>query len=333
MIKLKQLFILTFLVLVFKSAVAQKMQMVFYIKDGDKITFSKESADFVRIIEVPDSGINYTYSETYKDGNLKAKGMVSKFAPILVYEGQLTRFYENGNKQSIETYVGGELLGIAAYFLENGKLKQTFEYIKVETSSKKSSDRKRTADFVIDKKLIYMVNTLGQATVKGGNGHSVDVFEKNEPESIEEGDYKDGYKQGIWTAKSPKSNFWYKEEYDQGKLLSGESSNDGISYTYTEAFIRPECKGGMEEFYKYLRRSIRYPEDALRSGKQGKVYLKFIVEKDGTITNIEVTKSVFPSLDAEARRMIKGSPKWNSGYSHGVPVSCPLNLPISFSLN
>lgn len=81
MIKLKQLFILTFLVLVFKSAVAQKMQMVFYIKDGDKITFSKESADFVRIIEVPDSGINYTYSETYKDGNLKAKGMVSKFAP------------------------------------------------------------------------------------------------------------------------------------------------------------------------------------------------------------------------------------------------------------
>ena len=71
----------------------------------------------------------------------------------------------------------------------------------------------------------------------------------------------------------------------------------------------------------------------MQSRTQDKVYVKFVVEKDGTITNIEVTKSVFPSLDAEARRVIERSPKWNPAYSHGVPVSAPLNVPIAFNIS
>ncbi len=71
----------------------------------------------------------------------------------------------------------------------------------------------------------------------------------------------------------------------------------------------PEFPGGMEALFKYMAENMKYPEDAKKQLVEGRVLVQFIVETDGSVSNTEVLKRVFPSLDAEAVRVISGMPK------------------------
>jgi protein TonB len=88
----------------------------------------------------------------------------------------------------------------------------------------------------------------------------------------------------------------------------------------------------MQSLYSYLKWAIKYPKDAWKNNIQGKVYLTFTVEKDGSIANVEVKRSLYPSLDNEAMRVIRQAPKWIPGRQNGFPVKVKYNIPISFSL-
>ena len=72
----------------------------------------------------------------------------------------------------------------------------------------------------------------------------------------------------------------------------------------------PEFPGGMEALFKYMAENMKYPEDAKKQQVEGRVLVQFIVETDGSVSNTEVLMRVFPSLDAEAVRVISGMPKW-----------------------
>jgi len=94
----------------------------------------------------------------------------------------------------------------------------------------------------------------------------------------------------------------------------------------------PSFPGGPTNLMRYLATHIHYPKEAKRKKQQGKVYIHFIVEKDGRITHIHVVKGASPSLDAEAVRVIKEMPRWNPGYQKGKPVRVGFNLPVKFKL-
>ena len=95
----------------------------------------------------------------------------------------------------------------------------------------------------------------------------------------------------------------------------------------------PEYPGGMEAFMKFLAENIRYPEAASKAGVQGRVLVNFIVEKDGTISNIHVIQKVNDYLDAEAVRVVGAMPKWTPGMHDGKAVRVKYAVPISFRLN
>lgn len=95
----------------------------------------------------------------------------------------------------------------------------------------------------------------------------------------------------------------------------------------------PEFKGGQAALMAYLSKNVRYPAEALKNGIQGRVVTKFVVEVDGSITNVEVARSINPYLDKEAIRVVKSMPKWNPGKSNGKPVRTRFVLPVSFRLN
>jgi protein TonB len=94
----------------------------------------------------------------------------------------------------------------------------------------------------------------------------------------------------------------------------------------------PEFPGGPAEMNRYLARNIRYPLIAQENGIQGRVYCQFVVNTDGSIVDIKVTRGVEASLDAEAIRVIKSMPKWTPGRQGGKAVRCRFNLPIRFKL-
>ena len=122
--------------------------------------------------------------------------------------------------------------------------------------------------------------------------------------------------------------------YQDGKPITKEAF---FTLRYPRVFgaveKMPTFPGGTDALTRFLARNIRYPEDAEDSGIQGRVGCSFIVECDGSITNIRITKSVDPSLDKEAIRVLRSMPKWNPGTVKGEPVRVTYHLPIMFSLS
>ncbi len=97
--------------------------------------------------------------------------------------------------------------------------------------------------------------------------------------------------------------------------------------------VYPEFPGGMEGWAKYIQRNLRYPGMAQDVGVQGKVYLSFVVEKDGTITDVKVVKGIGYGCDDEAMRVIKKSPRWKAGMQNNLPVRVRYNMPISYTIS
>ncbi len=90
--------------------------------------------------------------------------------------------------------------------------------------------------------------------------------------------------------------------------------------------------GGANEFRQYIGENLRYPEVAAENGIQGRVFVQFVVEADGRLTNVKVIRGVDPSLDKEAVRVVESSPKWNPGKQRGKPVRVSFTFPIIFVL-
>ena len=96
--------------------------------------------------------------------------------------------------------------------------------------------------------------------------------------------------------------------------------------------IQPSFAGGNDEMYKFLSKNLKYPSAAQRAGVQGKVFLSFVVEKDGSLSNVQDIKGIGFGCDEEAIRVIKMMPKWNPGRQQGNAVRVRFTLPIFFKL-
>jgi protein TonB len=95
---------------------------------------------------------------------------------------------------------------------------------------------------------------------------------------------------------------------------------------------QPEFPGGESALYEYLRHNILYPRIALEANIQGTVYVNFVVEKDGSISNIHVERSPDKLLSNEAVRVVSSMPQWSPGKQREKPVRVSFNLPIRFRL-
>jgi protein TonB len=96
--------------------------------------------------------------------------------------------------------------------------------------------------------------------------------------------------------------------------------------------VMPQFPGGDAELMKYLNTHIKYPAIAEENGVQGRVVCTFVVERDGSITDVKVMKSVDPSLDKEAIRVLKSMPKWIPGKQNGSAVRVKFTVPVTFRL-
>jgi len=94
----------------------------------------------------------------------------------------------------------------------------------------------------------------------------------------------------------------------------------------------PEFPGGMAALQKYLANNIKYPNAAREDNIQGKVILKFVVDKDGSVTNIQIMRDIGGGCGKEAERVVKGMPKWKPGRQNNTAVKVYYTLPVSFKL-
>lgn len=111
---------------------------------------------------------------------------------------------------------------------------------------------------------------------------------------------------------------------------SETTNSDNI---YTKVDVLPKFPGGIKEFLKFTAENLKYPKQAKKNGVQGRVFCKFIVEKDGALTNIEIVRGLGSGCDEEALRLLNLSPKWIPGTRNGRPVRVSYVIPIMFQPN
>lgn len=106
----------------------------------------------------------------------------------------------------------------------------------------------------------------------------------------------------------------------------------GDDTIYSLADEQPTYPGGMSAFFKYIQNDLQYPEAAKAKGIEGRVFVEYVVEKDGSISNARVLKSLNTACDQEAIRLVNNSTKWNPGKIDGNVVRVKMALPLNFKL-
>ena len=137
-------------------------------------------------------------------------------------------------------------------------------------------------------------------------------------------------------------------EVEETTIKSSEDDNEAVEIKYVEPVVEeeepveeeifqvvenmPEFPGGMGALMKFLGKNIKYPTIAQENGVQGRVIVQFVVNKDGTIVDPVVVRSVDPYLDKEALRVVKAMPKWKPGMQRGKTVRVKYTVPVTFKL-
>jgi protein TonB len=111
-----------------------------------------------------------------------------------------------------------------------------------------------------------------------------------------------------------------------------EGAVDNSIHNVAGVEVYPEFPGGMAGLAKFIQRNLNYPSMAQDNGIQGKVYLSFVVEKDGSISDVNVTRGIGSGCDEEAARVIKKSPKWKPGMQNNQTVRVRYSLPINYTI-
>lgn len=115
--------------------------------------------------------------------------------------------------------------------------------------------------------------------------------------------------------------------------VEGGTGGGGGDGSYSSVDIMPTFKGGdINKFREWVQKKTNYPEIATINGIQGKVYITFIVENDGTVSNVKVAKGVDPLIDNEAIKTVKSSPKWSPGKLRGMTVRVSYIIMLDFQL-
>ena len=125
-----------------------------------------------------------------------------------------------------------------------------------------------------------------------------------------------------------RSDFYINGEYQKGNCYTA-SGNDTTWFPY---FIMPMYPGGDEARNRFLVENITYPIKAIKKGIQGTVYVSFVVDSDGRLSNVKLLQGVSPLIDNEALRVVQRMPKWKPGLVDGKPIRVLFNMPVYFKL-
>ena len=311
-------FLFSILLLAVISVSAQRLNTYFIKNNGEYVT-KTDSADFYRVVQEPAKGSAlYLTKEFYKNGVRKSVGYSSEIDPPK-YEGKYSTYFENGKIRQVANYVKGKISDTVVNYYPNGNLYSVIIYQPSQTGPPTS--------------IRSVKDSAGRDLVANGNGDAV-FYDKNFTYIIEKGVIKNGVRDGVWTGEVRENGLTFKDVYANGKLVSGESTDEaGQTYTYTNPHVLPSFKGGMDKFYKFIAQTVKYPRSAVYQRIQGIVMVRFSVLTDGSVSDVHAINYADKDLAKEAVFVIKSSPAWAPGVFRGKTVKTFHDVPVSFSLS
>lgn len=295
--------------------------VLYYLKNPAKLVSDKDSADYAMFIlpnDPADPKSLYPVFEYYMNGKRKLTGATHSQFYHLALEGQCMTFFSDGHRKGVVNYKHGRPVGQEIEYYPNGQVYAVKEYI---INSPKSLNSRLS--------LVECRDSTGKILAENGNGHwlKFDAAFKN---SYEEGPVNNGAEDGTWTIILDDKKLQFV--YAKGAIVTP------IDYNFTgkvfdASDVEPGFKGGIDAFYQILIRTLHYPKEDRENNVQGKVVVSFVVEVDGSLSNIKVDSAPSKTLALESLRNIQQSPPWIPGTIGGKPVRTRYTIPINFTLS
>lgn len=160
----------------------------------------------------------------------------------------------------------------------------------------------------------------------GSKPASMHVFKASADESINRSNESN-------PSESESNSYVILEFNDQvNKIIETDAiKNNGEIFSVVEE--QPQPEGGLEAFYRFIGENLQYPAQAVEEGIEGKVYVQFIVNKNGSLEDIQAIKGIGGGCNEEAVRVLSMSNNWKPGLQRGQPVNVRMVIPITFALN
>ncbi len=319
---MKYLFFLPLVVWSSIQAYSQSAR-IYYLKNGSE-TQDKTKAHYYRDINKIDSK-TYFSTQYSVEGIKQSEGYLESLDPYVLH-GENKTYYPNNQVAQEGKYEHGRIIGEWVRYYSNGQLKEKGKY--VTTPLKQEGTYVNQQRFVLE---AYKDST-GKTLVENGMGEYKSYYPDGKLYMT--GAYEKGEKTGLWTGYFPNQEKYFEESYKKGMLQSGISYDSlGNTYKYSQVEQIGEFLGGTNQMYYFLSKNIRYPKEALASKTEGRVFLAFDIEKDGSVSNITILKSPDQLLTREAVRvLLLMNDHWVPGRLRGQPVKTRYNLPMAFKL-
>ena len=315
------------------SCYCQVDTTIYYNNQG--ITCARLNSTWHRNIHFIDAELSIgTATVFYNNGNIKrSKGNYIKDATGIYPYGRFVNYYHNGKTESTGSYdydfakrIKGARVGRWMEFYDNALQKCEFNYDSLVNDSYREV-------------VLNAWDSTGIGTLTDGNGYRI-YEEISPPQYLQstvvniKANYKNGLLEGTLTGSYIDGNKLYcTEQYSAGKLLDGISYDlSGKSYSYSVLSENPKFPGGDAQLMTFLQRNIKYPDYERDNNIQGKVLLRFVVDSNGDVSDIQIIRHVSKGLDEEALRVVKHLPSFKPGIHRGQTVNVYFNLPIVYRL-
>jgi TonB family protein len=274
------------------------------VPEGDYSKYLYENNHVKRLTGKYHNGKQSGTFRVYLDTVLKSEwNLVNE-----VRNGPQKIYYDNGKVRSHMVWKNGVLDSVRTTWDEEGRLETRSWY--------ENGELKKDQDFYqsgkIRQEFVYHNKTSATHTTWTEKG------KKSKPEEVPV----------IQPAEQPIDFLAEFQEYEEVNVWDTKKTDDPM----LAPEIPAEFPGGTTEMMKFISKNIRYPEIAKHMNVEGKVFLSFVVQTDGTITDIMLIKSPHTSLEQEAIRVVKLFPKFTPAKNNGVAVKQKMNIPISFTL-
>ena len=299
-------------------AYGQENKTTYYLNDKGKQVENADSAKAIRTVSNTKNNEGL-YDVVEYDTKKRVRRIGNSLTKTVnpSYNGIVITFYGNGEKESEVAYVSGHKEGLATYYHSN------------KTVAKKVRNE------MVDKKVKTIVLEINDDTGKAlldKNGTGVYEYKDKKGRLCRE-EYLNGIKHGEWRSYNTADDEVYISEYNEGKFVKGktiEPSGKVVEYDVEEKL--PAFPGGTPAFGRFVGKNMRYPAEAKQKNIQGRVFISFVVEKDGAITDAKVLRGIGGGCDEEALRVINLSPKWEPGIQRGKAVRVSYTIPLFFQL-
>lgn len=233
------------------------------------------------------------------------------------WQGAVSDFYKNGTVQMKGSYQDNQRDGIFLYYSDHNTYQSAGRYDHDRFVGKweqfHDNGMLKSEEYFHDGYFMKnMWDSAGYQMVKDGSGTYRHYYTNGVVS--EEGDYKDGYKQGTWYGHHSDGAMHFEEFFNHGQLVSGRSRTaDGQTYIYDESSLYPMPEGGNALLMQYLVKRVKQ----INPAQHGQVTLIFSVTANDVVKDFKVKNSLSQELDAKAIEFIKEGPKWTPARQHG----------------